>query len=83
MNIFNRIEKIEKQVLQLKRDADVIPVLFIKPFSGSKNLYTIWGENYIFTERELEEYEKKHSVTTTIVLNIPRCNGSLIYQRNK
>ena len=56
MNVFNRIEKIEKQVLQLKSDADVIPVLFIKPFSGSKNLYTIWGENYIFTERELEEY---------------------------
>lgn len=75
MNVFDRIEKIEKQVLQLKSDADVIPVLFIKPFSGSKNLYTIWGENYIFTERELEEYEKKHSVTTTIVLNIPRCNG--------
>jgi hypothetical protein len=75
MNVFNRIEKIEKQVLQLKSDADVIPVLFIKPFSGSKNLYTIWGENYIFTERELEEYEKKHSVTTTIVLNIPRRNG--------
>ena len=75
MNVFDRIEKIEKQALQLKSDADVIPVFFIKPFSGSKNLYTIWGENYIFTERELEEYEKKHSVTTTIVLNIPRRNG--------
>lgn len=75
MNVFDRIEKIEKQALQLKSDADVIPVLFIKPFSGSKSLYTIWGENYIFTERELEEYEKKHSVTTTIVLNIPRRNG--------
>lgn len=75
MNVFDRIKKIEKQALQLKSDADVIPVLFIKPFSGSKNLYTIWGENYIFTERELEEYEKKHSVTTTIVLNIPRRNG--------
>lgn len=75
MNVFDRIEKIEKQALQLKSDADVIPVLFIKPFSESKNLYTIWGENYIFTERELEEYEKKHSVTTTIVLNIPRRNG--------
>lgn len=75
MNIFDRIEKIEKQALQLKSDADVIPVLFIKPFSGSKNLYTIWGENYIFTEIELEEYEKKHSVTTTIVLNIPRHSG--------
>ena len=50
-------------------------MLLIKPFSGSKNLYTIWGENYIFTEIELEEYEKKHSVTTTIVLNIPRRNG--------
>ena len=75
MNVFDRIEKIEKQALQLKSDADVIPVLFTKPFSGSKNLYTIWGENYIFTERELEEYEKKHSVTTTIVLNIPRRNG--------
>ena len=55
MNIFDRIEKIEKQALQLKSDADVIHVLLIKPFSGSKNLYTIWGENYIFTERELEE----------------------------
>lgn len=76
MNVFDRIKKIEKQALQLKSDADVIPVLFIKPFSGSKNLYTIWGENYIFTERELEEYEKKHSVTTTIVLNIPRRNGN-------
>lgn len=75
MNIFDRIEKIEKQALQLKSDADAIPVLFIKPFSGSKNLYTIWGENYIFTEIELEEYEKKHSVTTTIVLNIPRRSG--------
>lgn len=75
MNIFDRIEKIEKQALQLKSDADAIPVLFIKPFSGSKNLYTIWGENYIFTERELEKYEKKHSVTTTIVLNIPRRSG--------
>lgn len=75
MNIFDRIKKIEKQALQLKSDADAIPVLLIKPFSGSKNLYTIWRENYIFTERELEEYEKKHSVTTTIVLNIPRCNG--------
>lgn len=75
MNIFDRIKKIEKQALQLKSDADVIPVLFIKPFSGSKNLYTIWGENYIFTERELEKYEKKHSVTTTIVLNIPRRSG--------
>lgn len=75
MNVFARIEKIEKQALQLKSDADVIPVLFIKPFSGSKNLYTIWGENYIFTERELEKYEKKHSVTTTIVLNIPRRSG--------
>ena len=75
MNIFDRIEKIEKQALQLKSDADVISVLFIKPFSGSKNLYTIWGENYIFTEIELEEYEKKHSVTTTIVLNIPRRSG--------
>lgn len=75
MNVFDRIEKIEKQALQLKSDADVILVLFIKPFSESKNLYTIWGENYIFTERELEEYEKKHSVTTTIVLNIPRRNG--------
>lgn len=75
MNIFDRIKKIEKQALQLKSDADAIPVLFIKPFSGSKNLYTIWGENYIFTERELDEYEKKHSVTTTIVLNIPRRNG--------
>ena len=70
MNIFDRIKKIEKQALQLKSDADAIPVLFIKPFSGSKNLYTIWGENYIFTERELEKYEKKHSVTTTIVLNL-------------
>lgn len=75
MNIFDRIEKIEKQALQLKSDADAIPVLFIKHFSGSKNLYTIWGENYIFTERELEKYEKKHSVTTTIVLNIPRRSG--------
>lgn len=75
MNVFDRIEKIEKQALQLKSDADVIHVLLIKPFSGSKNLYTIWGKNYIFTERELEEYEKMHSVTTTIVLNIPRCNG--------
>ena len=75
MNIFDRIEKIEKQALQLKSDADVIPVLFIKPFSGSKNLYTKWGDNYIFTEIELEEYEKKHSVTTTIVLNIPRRSG--------
>ena len=75
MNIFDRIEKIEKQALQLKSDADAIPVLLIKPFSGSKNLYTIWGENYIFTERELEKYEKKHSVTTTIVLNIPRRSG--------
>jgi hypothetical protein len=74
MNIFDRIKKIEKQALQLKSDADAIPVLFIKPFSGSKNLYTIWGENYIFTERELKKYEKKHSVTTTIVLNIPRRN---------
>lgn len=45
MNIFDRIKKIEKQALQLKSDADAIPVLFIKPFSGSKNLYTIWGEN--------------------------------------
>ena len=78
MNVFDRIEKIEKQALQLKSDVDVIPVLFIKPFSGSKNLYTTWGENYIFTERELEEYEKKHSVTTTIVLNIPRRNGKEI-----
>lgn len=75
MNIFDRIKKIEKQALQLKSDADAIPVLLIKPFSGSKNLYTIWGENYIFTERELEKYEKKHSVTTTIVLNIPRRSG--------
>lgn len=75
MNIFDRIKKIEKQALQLKSDADAIPVLFIKPFSGSKNLYTIWGENYIFTERELEKYEKKHGVTTTIVLNIPRRSG--------
>lgn len=75
MNIFDRINKIEKQALQLKSDADAIPVLFIKPFSGSKKLYTIWGENYIFTERELEKYEKKHSVTTTIVLNIPRRSG--------
>lgn len=75
MNVFDRIEKIEKQALQLKSNADVIHVLLIKPFSGSKNLYTIWGENYIFTERELDEYEKKHSVTATIVLNIPRRNG--------
>ena len=75
MNGFDRIEKIEKQALKLKSDADVIPVLFIKPFSGSKNLYTIWGENYIFTKREVEKYEKKHIVTTTIVLNIPRRNG--------
>lgn len=75
MNVFDRIEKIEKQALQLKSDADVIHVLLIKPFSGSKNLYTIWGENYIFTERELDEYEKKHSVTATIVLNIPRRSG--------
>jgi hypothetical protein len=75
MNVFDRIEKIEKQALQLKSDADIIHVLLIKPFSGSKNLYTIWGENYIFTERELDEYEKKHNVTTTIVLNIPRRNG--------
>lgn len=58
MNIFDRIEKTEKQALQLKRDADVIHVLLIKPFSGSKNLYTIWGENYIFTERELGSTKK-------------------------
>lgn len=32
MNIFDRIEKIEKQALQLKSDADVIHVLFDKTF---------------------------------------------------
>lgn len=50
MNIFDRIKKIEKQALQLKSDADAIPVLFIKPFSGSKNLYN--GEKITYSQKK-------------------------------
>lgn len=34
--------------------------------------YTILGEDGIYNEKKLAEFQQKHSVVTTIILNIPR-----------
>lgn len=37
-----------------------------------ERLYTILGEDGIYNEKKLAEFQQKHSVVTTIILNIPR-----------
>lgn len=59
MNIFDRIKKIEKQALQLKSDADAIPVLFIKPFSGSKKPIYDMGRKLHIHRKRIREVRKK------------------------
>ena len=34
--------------------------------------HTILGEDGIYNEKKLAEFQQKHSVVTTIILNIPR-----------
>lgn len=46
--------------------------LLIKPVPGKERLYTILGEDGIYNEKKLAEFQQKHSVVTTIILNIPR-----------
>ncbi len=44
----------------------------VKPVPGKERLYTILGEDGIYNEKKLAEFQQKHSVVTTIILNIPR-----------
>lgn len=56
----------------LQKKADTIHLIMVKPVPGKERLYTILGEDGIYNEKKLAEFQQKHSVVTTIILNIPR-----------
>lgn len=49
----------------------IMPDLMVQD-GAKERLYTILGEDGIYNEKKLAEFQQKHSVVTTIILNIPR-----------
>lgn len=72
MDIRTRLEQLEERAMLLQKESDTIHLIMVKPVPGNEQLYTILGEDGIYNEKELAEFQQKHSVITTIVLNIPR-----------
>lgn len=72
MNIQARLKQAEERAMLLKKKADTIHLIMVKPVPGKERLYTILGEDGIYNEKKLAEFQQKHSVVTTIILNIPR-----------
>lgn len=67
----DRLQRKQKEML-LQKKADTIHLIMVKPVPGKERLYTILGEDGIYNEKKLAEFQQKHSVVTTIILNIPR-----------
>lgn len=72
MNIQARLKQAEERAMLLQKESDTIHLIMVKPVPGNEQLYTILGEDGIYNEKELAEFQQKHSVVTTIILNIPR-----------
>ena len=72
MNIQARLKQAEERAMLLQNKADTIHLIMVKPVPGKERLYTILGEDGIYNEKKLAEFQQKHSVVTTIILNIPR-----------
>ena len=72
MNIQARLKQAEERAMLLQKKADTIHLIMVKPVPGKERLYTILGEDGIYNEKDLAEFQQKHSVVTTIILNIPR-----------
>lgn len=72
MNIQARLKQAEERAMLLQKKADTIHLIMVKPVPGKERLYTILGEDGIYNEKKLAEFQQKHSVVTTIILNIPR-----------
>lgn len=72
MDIQTRLRLAEERAMLLQKETDTIHLLMVKPVPGKEQLYTIWGEDGVYNEKELAEFQRKHSVVTTIILNIPR-----------
>ena len=72
MNIQARLKQAEERAMLLQKEADTIHLIMVKPVPGEERLYTILGEDGIYNEKDLAEFQQKHSVVTTIILNIPR-----------
>lgn len=72
MNIQARLKQAEERAMLLQKEADTIHLIMVKHVPGNEQLYTILGEDGIYNEKELAEFQQKHSVVTTIILNIPR-----------
>ena len=62
----------QERAMLLQKKADTIHLIMVKPVPGKERLYTILGEDGIYNEKKLAEFQQKHSVVTTIILNIPR-----------
>lgn len=72
MNIQARLKQAEERAMLLQKEADTIHLIMVKSFLSGNRLYTILGEDGIYNEKDLAEFQQKHSVVTTIILNIPR-----------
>lgn len=72
MNIQARLKQAEERAMLLQKKADTIHLIMVKPVPGKERFYTILGEDGIYNEKKLAEFQQKHSVVTTIILNIPR-----------
>ena len=72
MNIQARLKQAEERAMLLQKEVDTIHLIMVKPVPGEERLYTILGEDGIHNEKDLAEFQQKHSVVTTIILNIPR-----------
>lgn len=72
MNIQARLKQAEERAMLLQKEVDTIHLIMVKPVPGEERLYTILGEDGIYNEKDLAEFQQKHSVVTTIILNIPR-----------
>ena len=72
MNIQARLKQAEERAMLLQKEADTIHFMMVKPVPGEDRLDTQLGEDGIYNEKDLAEFQQKHSVVTTIILNIPR-----------
>lgn len=72
MNIQARLKQAEERAMLLQKKANTIHLIMVKPVPGKERLYTILGGDGIYNEKKLAEFQQKHSVVTTIILNIPR-----------
>ena len=71
------VKQAEERAMLLQKKADTIHLIMVKPVPGKERLYTILGEDGIYNEKKLAEFQQKHSVVTTIILNIPRLPEAL------